>query len=77
MTLRYRLACSSTVDGTCLENVGSDSCLDAKASDVGNGGAIIQWACNGSDQYQMWNRPSPTQDGPGHAARSIACNALA
>jgi hypothetical protein len=38
-----------------LENVGSNTCLDAKASDVRNGGAIIQWTCNSSDQYQWWN----------------------
>jgi hypothetical protein len=38
-----------------LENSGSHTCLDAKASDVGNGGAIIQWSCDSSDRYQLWN----------------------
>jgi len=38
-----------------LANVGAGTCLDAKASDVRNGGAIIQWACGGSDHFQWWN----------------------
>jgi hypothetical protein len=38
-----------------LTNSGTGTCLDARSSDVGNGGAIIQWACNGNDQYQWWN----------------------
>ncbi len=38
-----------------LENAGALDCLDARASDVGSGGAIIQWACDSSDSYQWWN----------------------
>src|SRR5262249_5200998 len=38
-----------------IANVGAGTCLDAKASDPGNGGAIIQWTCNGSDHFQQWN----------------------
>jgi hypothetical protein len=36
-------------------NVGSGTCLDAQASDVGNGVAIIQWTCDGTDHFQEWN----------------------
>lgn len=38
-----------------LQNVGAgDYCLDADAADVGNGGQVVQWRCNGSDPYQQW-----------------------
>ncbi|MEU8261595.1 RICIN domain-containing protein [Micromonospora sp. NPDC048999] len=38
-----------------LHNAGSGTCLDAQASDVGQNGNIIQWACSGSDLFQLWN----------------------
>lgn len=38
-----------------LHNAGSGTCLDAEASDVGQNGTIFQWACSGSDHFQLWN----------------------
>jgi hypothetical protein len=36
-------------------------CLDADAQQVGQGGAIIQWDCDTTDNYQRWvNEPGPT-----------------
>jgi hypothetical protein len=32
----------------------ASDCLDADAQQVYDGGAIIQWGCNGSDDYQYW-----------------------
>jgi hypothetical protein len=37
-----------------LDNDGEAYCLDADASDVGDGGKIFQWACNTGDSYQQW-----------------------
>lgn len=37
-----------------LKSQGDETCLDADSSNVGNGGKIFQWACNGSDNYQRW-----------------------
>jgi len=28
--------------------------VDARSSDVRNGGAITQWACDSADNYQQW-----------------------
>ncbi|MFE9655919.1 RICIN domain-containing protein [Micromonospora sp. NPDC006431] len=38
-----------------LHNVGTGTCLDADASTVGQNGNIFQWACSGSDLFQLWN----------------------
>ena len=38
-----------------LHNAGSGTCLDADAADVGQNGTLFQWACSGSDLYQLWN----------------------
>jgi hypothetical protein len=38
-----------------LHNAGSGTCLDADSADVGQNGTIFQWACSGSDLYQLWN----------------------
>lgn len=37
-----------------LKDKNAGTCLDAIASDVGNGGNIEQWTCNSSDSYQQW-----------------------
>jgi hypothetical protein len=42
-----------------LENKGAGTCLDAQTSDVGDGGAIIQWTCDGTDHFQEWNGHRP------------------
>lgn len=36
-------------------NAGAGTCLDADASNVGQNGTVFQWACSGSDLYQLWN----------------------
>jgi hypothetical protein len=38
-----------------LRNAGAGTCLDANAQQAFNGGAIIQWPCNGADPFQQWN----------------------
>jgi hypothetical protein len=30
------------------------TCLDANAGQVYDGGAVMQWGCNGNDPYQQW-----------------------
>jgi len=54
--VQYLVAARDAISGFTymLKNQGANDCLDAKASDVGNGGAIIQWACNSSDRFQQW-----------------------
>jgi hypothetical protein len=37
-----------------LQNKSAGTCLDADGTNVGNGGKIFQWPCNGSDPYQQW-----------------------
>jgi Lysozyme like domain/Ricin-type beta-trefoil lectin domain len=38
-----------------LQNEAANRCLDADGTNVGNGGKIFQWACNGNDGFQEWN----------------------
>ncbi|HEY4024294.1 MAG TPA: RICIN domain-containing protein [Pseudonocardiaceae bacterium] len=38
-----------------VQNAGGGRCLDADGTNVGSGGKIFQWACNGSDGFQEWN----------------------
>lgn len=37
-----------------LQDQGAGTCLDADASNIGNGGKIFQWSCNSSDSFQQW-----------------------
>lgn len=37
-----------------LKDQGSNTCLDADASNIGNGGKIFQWSCSSSDNFQQW-----------------------
>ncbi|HEV2348070.1 MAG TPA: ricin-type beta-trefoil lectin domain protein [Actinocrinis sp.] len=38
-----------------LQNNNDGTCLDADGTNIGNGGKIFQWTCNGSDSFQLWN----------------------
>jgi hypothetical protein len=45
---------NGTADAT-VHSYGAGTCLDADGTNVGNGGKIFQWSCNGSDSFQLWN----------------------
>jgi hypothetical protein len=45
-----------------LQNVGANTCLDANARQVSNGGGIVQWPCNSADPFQLWYI-TPSSDG--------------
>jgi hypothetical protein len=37
-----------------LQSQGDGTCLDADASDVGDGGDIFQWSCSSGGAYEQW-----------------------
>jgi hypothetical protein len=38
-----------------LRNDKDSKCLDVDSKDPKNGGPVFQWACSGSDTFQLWN----------------------
>jgi hypothetical protein len=68
----YISSANSAVSGFSfqLEDQASSTCLDADASDVGNGGKIFQWSCDASDSYEQWT-VDVTTDGHNPVLRNV------